>query len=348
MAPVPVSDPVPDDGMAHLRHTPRARARTRAPVELTMDVLHPERVSAVIVHWRIDNAAWAEAEALRAEGRWTATLPAPSLEARHLDYFITLRTPSGATVAAFARADAPHTTVIRPEDDDVAEAMELSRNARRRLEFNLEGEYVNFGSRPNPNGDVCGAAAGARCDDGWYALRGAVRYRYYRTVRSVTVRAERLAGQGTVRDRFTGAFTSREVGLIAGTVEIELRAHDLFSFSLGAILGADQVSVQGGVLGRLEIGVDRPTRGVLSAQHITGFGTLVSAWMRFVPVVSVPMGIGIEVTDQPSAQRYGARLLFDLGLRLSQNVSLALRGGYGARNLEASGFTVGLGLGLTL
>ncbi len=348
VAPLPTVDPIPDDGLPHLRHTPVARVRTRAPVTLTMTVVHPERMASLTVHWRMDGAPWAEAPARRSGEAWSVTLPPPSLESRRLEYFITLATQTGQPLPVFARPESPHVTVIRPEEGDVAEAMELARNARRRLEFSLEGEYVDFGSRPNTNGEVCGEAGGLRCPDGWYALRGGVRYRYYRALRSVVVRVDRLVGQGTVFDRTSGRFLSREVGIVAGTVELEFRAHDLLSLSVGGILGADEDEVQGGIVGRVEIGVDRPTRAVISAQHITGFGSLVSGWMRFVPAQSVPMGVGIEVTDQPGTRDFGARLLYELGLRLSQHLTVTLRGGYGARRLEASGFTAGLGIGLRL
>lgn len=348
VAPLPVSEALPDDGLPHLQHTPRARVPTRAPVTLTMQLVHPERIAGVTVHWQMDDGAWAEAPVRRDGDAWTATLPAPSLETRRIAYYLTLRTTAGQTLPAFADAASPHVVVVRPEEGDVAEAMELARNARRRLEFTLEGEYVDFGARPNTNREVCGADAGERCEDGWYALRGGVRYRYYRALRSVAVRVDRLVGRSTAFDPIMGRNIAREMGLVAGTVELEFRAHDLLSLTFGGILGADESSVQGGVVARAEVGVDRPTRALLSVQHITGFGTLVSAWMRFVPARVVPMGVGIEATNQPGGQDYGVRLLYDLGLRLSQHFTVTLRGGYGARRLDASGFTAGLGLGLTL
>ncbi|MBK8696687.1 MAG: hypothetical protein IPN17_31610 [Deltaproteobacteria bacterium] len=214
---------------------------------------HLERVARLAVRWRPGSAAaWRTAVAVRDSGAWRVDLPAQPITARALDYYVVLELVDGSTRASFASAESPHRVVLRPEESDERELIELTRNRGRRLELTGGGEYTDFGSAPNEGGARCGAASGATCPDHWYTLWGEVRYRFYRRVRSVAVRVDRLDGQ-TTRSTFEGPRT-RDVGLVAATASVEFRLVDMVSVHLLGTLGANEETVQVGGGLRLDVG----------------------------------------------------------------------------------------------
>jgi hypothetical protein len=131
------------------------------------------------------------------------------------------------------------------------------------------------------------------------------------------------------------------VGLVAATTEVEFRLAAPVSLAVSGVLGANEQSVQVGAGTRLELGVGSPARVVLGLQGIVNYGIVVSAWMRFDTVPRTPLGAGFEVTNQPGAnQDFGVRLLLEAGQRIGRHVTLMVRGGYGARRQDASGFSL--------
>ena len=160
------------------------------------------------------------------------------------------------------------------------------------------------------------------------------------SLRYHSVPIERLAGV-TTRQESTGPAT-RDVGLVSASAEVELRLTPWMSGTLIAILGANELSVQGGGGARLELGVGLPARVQLSFQAITQYGILGAAWMRWDTVPDTPLGAGVEITTQPGANADpGVRLLFEVGRRFGRHVTVSLRGGYGARRESAAGFSGG-------
>lgn len=324
-----------------LAHAPPGVSARNAPLTLSFTPVHPELIERVVVSWRTaPSAPWQELTAARDEQAWSVTIPAQPVDVHALSYFVTTVTRRGESIASFASREAPHVVVLRPDDEDENELRDLATYQRNHLEFLVGGEYTNLGARPNVGNAVCGRNAGESCEDWWYLLYGQVRYRFHRRVRSVAVRVERLAGV-TTRQESIGAVT-RDVGLVSASAEVEFRLWSWCSTALIAILGANELSVQGGGGVRLELGTGLPARVQLSFQGITQYGVVGAAWMRWDTVPDTPLGAGVEITTQPGANvDPGVRLLFEVGRRFGRHVTVSLRGGYGARRESAAGFSGG-------
>ena len=324
-----------------IEHAPLAAANAREPIVLRFGVRHLERVARLAVHWRPGGAAaWRTAVAVRDSGAWRVDLPAQPITARAVDYYVVLELVDGSTRASFASAESPHRVVLRPEESDERELIDLTRNRGRRLELTGGGEYTDFGSAPNEGGARCGAASGATCPDHWYTLWGEVRYRFYRRVRSVAVRVDRLDGQ-TTRSTFEGPRT-RDVGLVAATASVEFRLVDIVSLHLLGTIGANEETVQVGGGVRLDVGTGLPAVVSLGFQGITSYGLTASAWMRWETARDTPLGAGIELTSQPGANaQWGLRLLAEGGRHFGRHLTVLARVGYGARQQDAGGFTGG-------
>lgn len=335
--PAPAAPPPP---RPRILHAPVGLAENLRPIPLRFELRHPEHVERVTVSWRVGSGAWRTANAARDESAWRAEIPAQPMGVRAVEYHVTLVAPGGERIAAFATPERPHVVVLRPDDDDEQERRDLRASRGNRLEFLAGGEFTDFGARPNPEGRNCGEAAGDACRDRWYLLYGQVRYRFHRRVRSVAVRVERLDGVTTRVE--SGAPRTRDVGLVSATTEVEFRLLPWVTLAVQGILGANEISVQGGGGARLEIGTTHPARVQLSVQAITSYGVLGSAWMRWDTAPSTPLGAGVEVTTQPGANAdAGVRLLVEVGRHFGRRVTVTLRGGYGARREDAGGFTGG-------
>jgi hypothetical protein len=322
-------------------HAPLGQSTAREPVVLHFELRHTPRVARFNVSWRpARTSEYHTVACARVSDGWRAEIPSQPDTVTALEYYVTLSTPEGTTLDSFANAEHPHVTLLRSTDDDEQEHRDLAVHRGLRLEFTAGTEYTNFGSRPNRDGRVCGMTSGDACRDWWYLLYGQVRYRFHRRVRSVTLRVERLSGVTTRADGASG--NSRDVGLVSATTEVEFRIVPWISASLLGILGANEQSVQAGAGVRIELGSSSPTRVQLGIQGITNYGYLASAWMRWNTVPSTPLGAGVEVTTQPGSNTAaGVRLLLEAGHQFGQHFAVTLRGGYGARYGDASGFTGG-------
>lgn len=324
-----------------IEHAPPAAAHAREALSLRFGVRHLERVARLVVRWRSGGmGAWRSSVAARDGGGWRVDLPAQPITARAIDYYVVLELVDGATRASFASEERPHRVVLRPEESDERELIELTRHRGRRLEVTGGGEYTDFGAAPNPNGERCGAASGDRCPDHWYTIWGEVRYRFHRRVRSVAVRVDRLDGQ-TTRSTSEGPRT-RDVGLVAATASVEFRLVELVSLHLLGTLGANEETVQVGGGLRLDVGTGQPAVVSLGFQGITSYGLTASAWMRWETARDTPLGAGIELTSQPGANdQWGLRLLAEGGRHFGRHLTVLARVGYGARQQDAGGFTGG-------
>ena len=320
-----------------VEHTPVASAAADEPILVNLQVRRLEGVARVETRWRASaSAPWQSVVAERVDDGWRCVIPAQPATVRAVQYHLVLVENGGASRAVFGDETTPHTVVVHPSESARDELWDLTNARGRRVEFSGGGEYTDFGSAPNPNGARCGRAAGEVCVDRFFTAWGMVRYRFHRVVRAVAVRVQRLEGQST-RDGAT-----RDVGLVAADAEVEFRLARPVSLTLRGTLGANEISVQGGGGLQVDIGVGSPTVLSLALSGITSYGLMTAAWLRFETVRDTPMGAGVEVTNQPSGGgAWGVRLLLEVGRHFGRHVTVTLRGGYGARQESAAGFSLG-------
>jgi hypothetical protein len=318
-------------------HVPPGQASTGAPLMLAMDLVHPERIDRVTVHWRAAaSGPFRRARVRRgAETNWAARIQVPRQGVDRIEYYVTVRTRDGADLAAFASPEDPHVVVVLPTPDDAQEAADLAFRSGRRLDLTAGGEWVDLGERADGDGALCGKP-GQSCRDDWYVLYSAVRYHFLRRVRSVGVRVDRLRGVTPRSEDET------RVGLVAATVDVELRLAPAISLSLLGVLGANEEAVQPGAGVLLSFGVGEPTRLDVGLRGVADVGWTFDAWMRWLTIPGTPLGAGIEVTNEPGVSDDAAvRLLAEVGQQLGRHVVVTLRGGYGARDLRAGGPSLG-------
>jgi hypothetical protein len=318
-------------------HAPDGRAPTGEPLVLAMDLVHPELIDRVMVHWRAGASGAFRATRVRrgVEAAWAAQIRVPRRGVDRIEYYVTMTTRDGASRVAFASPEDPHVVVILPTPDDAQETAELAFRSGRRLDLAAGAEWIDLGRRRDEDGSLCDKP-GQRCRDDWYTLYGAVRYHFLRRVRSVGVRIDRLRGV-TARDG-----NETRVGLVGATVDVELRLAPAISLSFVGILGANEEAVQPGGGFELSFGVGEPTRLDVGLRGVANVGWTFDAWMRWLTIPRTPLGAGIEVTNEPGAGDDAAvRLLAEVGRQFGQNVTVTLRGGYGARDLRAGGPSLG-------
>ena len=339
--PAPAPPPVVEPARAAaplLLHTPPGGATTGGPVDLAFELVHPELVKGAEVRYRRagSSGGFRAAPVQRGtDGAWTVTLPRPAAGVDGIEYYVTLTRRDGTTEAAFANERDPHTVVVHPTRDDSQEAADLLRLGGNRLDLAAGGELTNFGSRRDENGDLCGAA-GKRCRDDSYSLYGAVRYHFLRQVRSVGVRVTRIDG------KTTRGGAEHDLGLVGAAIDVEIRLHAAVSLTLLGLLGADETTVQPGAGAALAVGLGEPARLEFGLRGMSDVGWAFDTWMRWLTVRSTPLGAGIELTTMPGNNANAAlRLMLEIGRQLGRHVLVTLRGGYGARDLEGGGATLG-------
>ena len=116
--------------------------------------------------------------------------------------------------------------------------------------------------------------------------------------------------------------------------------HEHVSGFIGGTIGANENSATGGAEVKLALGVDSPTRLDLTMSGIVNLGVSFSTWMRWRTIPQVPLGVGIEITNQPGGgSDVGVRLLNEAAIPLGRYFTLTLRAGYAARYVEVGGFT---------
>jgi len=328
---------------AAVAHVPPGQAPSDRPLVLRMDLVHPDQIDHVDVHWRAGGrGAYRIARVRRGangpspDGAWAAVIRRPRAGVDQIQYWITLTERGGATREVFAQAARPHVVVVQPTPDDAQETADLAHRSGQRLDLVAGGEWVDFGGRDNEAGALCGPDAGATCSDQWYTLFAAVRYHFLRRVRSVGVRVERLRGTTT------RAVEEKRVGLVAATADVEIRLGESVSLSLLGILGANEEAVQPGGGASLSFGAGEPTQLDVGLRGIADVGWTLDAWMRWRTIRHTPLGAGLEITTLPGNDDDAAvRLLAEVGRELGRHVTVTLRGGYGARDLSAGGVSLG-------
>jgi hypothetical protein len=122
---------------------------------------------------------------------------------------------------------------------------------------------------------------------------------------------------------------------------VRLRLHDMVHIDGELLAGATEVGFAGGGGGRLLLGDPYGSKLTLGFEAVQVFGNRFYSRVDAVVVPGVTVAPIVEVTNAPSAEHYGVRLLGEVGLDLGAGVGLAVRGGYQARNFTSGGPSAG-------
>jgi hypothetical protein len=315
-----------------LHHAAPAVAPPHQALEVTAIIERPDLLRRAVLVYRVlpaltrpGGAEWREVEFLRSlRGRYTATIPAENVEPPGLDYTVELEFSDGHREAAFMSRLVPHRVSIFEAPMDFRERVALERLGGRRSVVATSFEYVRFSN-----------AKGADAD--WYYRTGAsYTYRVLRVVDEFSVHA------GVSRGRSPG--NSGQVGLNYAAIALRLRATDLFRIEGELLSSVTEVGFAGGGGLALDLGDPYGSKLRLGFEAVHGFG---ARWFSQVDILAASrlrLSPIVEATSMPHAGRYGVRLVGEIGLDCGAGVTVALRGGYQARESTGGGPSGGANL----
>jgi hypothetical protein len=325
-----------------LHHAPVSVAEAHQPLSIRAEIDHPELVRRVLLVYRIgDEPGFRAIEFLRAsDGPYVAIIPEEHVNWPALQYAIELERTDGASVPVFATRAAPHRVLVPEDLMDIRERALYERHSGRRSVFAGGFEYVSFG-----RSEVDPARGDGEVSDYYWRAEGSYTYRPFRIVSEFGVRAGVLRGKAPVPVRELAPGQSEDerydVGLNYGGPRVRFRAAEIVHFDGELVVGVTEVGFSWGGGGAILIGDAYGSKLTLGFESLEIFGTRLYSRMDLIAGEGVVVAPTIEVTDMPSADKFGVRLLAEVAVDVGQGFGVALRGGYQARVSTSGGPSAG-------
>lgn len=323
----------------HVHHAPVSVAPAHEPLRIRADIEHPELVRRALVVYRTPDGKLHEVEFLRAsEGPYVAEIPENDLIAPSLSYTIEIEPVTGTRIAAFASRQDMFQVSVPEELMDLRERALAERLGQRRSVFFGSADWVSFGDSE--------ARGGAdNVSDNYYRIEGGFTYRPLRLITEFGVRVGVVRGTAPVpqRELVPGQSESDryKVGLNYAAPTVRFRLHDQVHLD-GELLGSvTEVGFSAGGGAAILLGDPYGSKLTLGFESVQVFGNRFYSRMDVVAAPGLTVAPVIEVTNMPSAEQYGVRLLGEVGFDLGAGWGVALRGGYQARNFTSGGPSAG-------
>jgi hypothetical protein len=318
----------PARALASVHHSPISSAVEKRALVFVVELDDPHLVRRVALVFQSAGHALEELELRRGERGYEATIPESKVVGK-LAYAIEVERTDGTRVAVFASREAPHPVQLLPEATDEREARLLTRLGGRRSVVSASSEYADFDAS---NGS----------SDYFWRVEGRYVYRPLRTVAEFGIRG------GVIRGEAGG---SSLVGLNYGAPSVRLRMHDHWHLELEGMASISDEGFSTGGAAALMIGDPYASKLVLGMAFIglsddSYFGSRFYSRVDLAAHQRVTVSPIIEITDMPNAERWGVRLLAELGIDLGAGFVASLNGGYQARVSATGGPSVGGSLAL--
>ncbi len=320
------------DKRAFIAHVPRGSAK-RESIRLSFDVRGDDLAGEIVVYFRPLQAGVGEVQVMStkvsrdAEG-YHATISASQAAEPGIAYWVVERLPDGSERAVFGSATEPQPLHIQvdPSDSREARLLHLAHGQRSRIAF--RGEWVSLGDF-----DVANTSADDE-HDRYYHLEARYAYRFYRSIEELEFALGSL--RGDVLDQAT-LDARREVGLDYGRAAITFALGDFFRLRPGVLLGVSTEGFEGGFDLAALLGDRDGTELSFKGGYVSGLGGHFGTRLGWATVPRVPMGASVEITNFPTAEDLGVRMLFDIGYALTDAALLSISGGYRGRTSLAGG-----------
>jgi hypothetical protein len=307
------------------------------PLSLSALVRRDARVRGLVVHVRPQGQELYRQVPMTFDGRGhaSAELPPALVRAPGLELFIEAVDQDGKSAAAFASAREPRAVrvVTGHEHEEPAPA-----GPSMRVRFS--SEYASF---HNTSGR-----------DYFLIHEGDFLYRV-RLGRLYGVRLGygRFDGEGgTVEQLDEQGLAPRPAGFTYAYFESELALSELVGLALRGTLGlgrpdpGENGELAGGFQTRLRIGEAEGTHLVVAGELLPEIGQRALLHLGFELIERVPMAAEVQVTDQPvNSDELAVRIVYELGVRVTDRIAVALRPSYQLRTIRHAG--PGLGLSAT-
>jgi hypothetical protein len=348
--PAPASAPAPAGPVQQLteprlHHAPISVAQARADLHVRADIEHPHLVRRALLVYRLaDEPGFRELEFRRAsDGPYVAIVPAEELAGPSLSYLIELERLDGVRTSAFGSRAAPHRVVVPEDLMDARERALYQRLGGRRTVFAAFGEVVSYGKSEGVN-RLTGVEQNVQ--DWHYRIEGSFTYRLLRVIPEFGIRGGHLRGKAPVspnRERPPGTKQdSFKVGMDYGAPRVRFRATDIVHLEGELIVGFTETGFAWGGGGAVLLGDPYGSKLTLGFDSLEQFGSRFYSRMDMVVAEGYRVAPIIEVTNTPSSEVYGVRLLAEIGADVGEGFSLAVRGGYQARTFSSGGPSGGL------
>jgi len=301
-------------------------------------IQHPELVRRALLVYRGASGQIVEVPFERApNGPYVAVIPEEQVKPPRVGYAIEIEDESGNRRPVFASRAAMHGVEVAEARADVQESALLSRIDNRRSVLSLEGEYVSFGES---QAALQGSPAPITVADRYYRGEARYTYRLLRTVSEFGIRVGLVRGQSPVpAAKNTSDF---DVGLNYGAPRVQFRVNDIVHLDAEVLASLTEEGMSFGGAGAVHIGDVFGSQLVAGFDTIRVFGTRAYTRLDVAAAPRLTLSAIVEATNTPHAERFGVRLLGEVGVDLGAGFRLAGRGGYQARDSASGGPSAGL------
>lgn len=332
-----------------LHHSPLTSVVAREPLLVTAQIDHPELVRRAYFVYRTEQRpALQEVEFRRGMTAYVAEVPAEAMVPRFLEYALELELLDGTRRSVFASRQRPHRVAVPEGLMDARERALHQRLGGRRSVFSASGDYVDFGTSTALTSDALGNTVTRAVRDRYFRLEGGYTYRPLRFVTEFSLRAGVVRGKSPVpydlSDEVDAAASERDpfaVGLNYGAPSVRVRLHDVFHVEGEFLTSVTEKGFSLGVGAAALIGDPYGGKLTLGFESIKTFGTRFWSRMDIPATPRLVFSPIIEIADTPHANKFGVRLLGELGVDLGSGFAVAARGGYQARLYTEGGASGG-------
>lgn len=345
-APAATAAPAKDEQRPRVHHAPITSVSAGERLLVSATIEHPELVKRLMFVYSTGQApSQRELPFLRSSSAYVAEVPAEELKPGWLAYAIEVELLDGSRQTVFASRQALHRVSVPEELMEARERALYQRLGGRRSVFSGSADYVDFGQSHAQLSDGLGNVTNQSVRDHYYRIEGGYTYRPLRLVTEFSLRAGVVRGQSPVPvDDGSGLQGNRDpfaVGLNYGAPSVRLRLADICHIEGELLTSVTEKGFSLGAGAAVLIGDPYGSKLTLGFESIKTFGTRfwsrmdipASRWLLFSPM--------IEIADTPHADKFGVRLLGELGADVGSGFVVAVRGGYQARVYTEGGASGG-------
>ena len=325
-------------GRAFIAHVPRGSAPLDA-IRLVVDVRGADLAGEIRVYYRpLDDpeATPRYVVVQRGKGGYGAEIPSQDVRAPGISYWIVEHMTDNSERAVFASSRDPSPLHVELTAVETRERRLLAEHGGRRSMATLRGEWVDLGAfkvRP--------ATPATTQRDRYYHLEAQYAYSFYRAIEEIEFALGHL--RGDILDQKT-LMQRDKVGLDYGRAAITLALGNWFRIRSGVLLGVSTDGFEGGFDLGFIVGDRRGTQLSLDGGYVSGLGGRVGTRLGWATIPRVPMGARVEITNFPTSDYLGVRMLFDLSYQITPGALVRVEAGYRGRTSLAGGPSLGLAL----
>lgn len=337
------------EGRAFIAHLPLGSEP--APLNLRFDVRGDDLAGEIRVYFRPLEKPTAKPEmvaVVRENEGYVAHLPAERTPEPGIAYWV-VELKNGVERPVFASAEAPQPVHVQVDEESSREQRLLRLHHGQRSRVTVRGERVDLGQF-----DIEDRATGQRVKtarDSYNHFEAQYAYSFFRTIEELEFALGRMRGdvldQRALERRITTGTDlgkRRKVGLDYGRSAITFAFGSFFRLRTGILLGVSTKGFEGGFDLATIMGERDGTQLEFKGGYISGLGGNFGTRLGWATVPRVPMGASVEITNFPTADDMGVRMLFDIGFQLTDAALVRFLGGYRGRTSLAGGPSLALEL----